>query len=111
MKEKRYKFQAVVTLPAAPDSEPEPYAASQLRRLCIRGQHHDTGSTRFFNAMGCSGGVDGRGPGGCTIMTITLVSTEPRQYFDVGDQFTFWQGSDVGRGVVTRRLFAGGPLT
>lgn len=110
MKEKRHKFQALVTLPAATDGGPETIAGSQVRRLCICGRHHGTGSTRFFNAMGSSGGADAWRAGDSTIMTITLVSDEPLQYFDVGDQFTFWQGSELGRGVVTRRLFAGGPL-
>jgi hypothetical protein len=38
-------------------------------------------------------------------MTIVLVGDNPREYFDVGDEFAFWLGGDTGHGVVTRRLF------
>ena len=31
-------------------------------------------------------------------------SPDPREYFDIGDSFAFWFGSDRARGVVTRRL-------
>jgi hypothetical protein len=30
---------------------------------------------------------------------------DPREYFEIGDSFAFWLGHDLGRGVVTRRLF------
>jgi hypothetical protein len=39
------------------------------------------------------------------IMTIVLVGDEPREYFEAGDTFTVWMGRDLGRGIVTRRLF------
>jgi hypothetical protein len=39
------------------------------------------------------------------IMTIVLAGDEPREYFEVGDAFTVWPGRDLGRGIVTRRLF------
>jgi hypothetical protein len=29
----------------------------------------------------------------------------PGEYFEIGDSFAFWLGHDLGRGVVTRRLF------
>ncbi len=39
------------------------------------------------------------------IVTIVLVGDDPREYFEAGDSFALWLGSDLGRGVVTRRLF------
>jgi hypothetical protein len=105
MKGKRYKFQALVSLPATMDGEVQPDAGGQTRRVCIRGEHHATGSSRFFNAIVSSDGGQTRWARDNLIMTVTLVSDEPRQYFDVGDKFTFWLGSDLGLGVVTRRLF------
>jgi hypothetical protein len=38
-------------------------------------------------------------------MTIVLAGDEPCEYFEVGDSFTVWLGRDLGRGIVTRRLF------
>ena len=37
-------------------------------------------------------------------MNVVLVCDDPRGYFDIGDSFAFWLGSDHARGVVTRRL-------
>jgi len=39
------------------------------------------------------------------VVTIALVGDEPREYFEAGDSFGLWLGNDLGRGVVTRRLF------
>jgi hypothetical protein len=38
-------------------------------------------------------------------MTIVLMCDDPGEYFGIGDSFSVWLGSDLGRGVVTRRLF------
>ncbi len=38
-------------------------------------------------------------------VTVTMLVIGPGNCFDVGDDFTLWQGTDVARGVVTRRLF------
>jgi hypothetical protein len=99
---KRYKFQALVTLGLPRGGE----AADQLRRVVVRGHHHDTGSSRFFNALVTKNTGDSLWPEeDPVIMTIVLVGDNPREYFDVGDEFAFWLGGDTGHGVVTRRLF------
>jgi hypothetical protein len=39
------------------------------------------------------------------VVTIVLVGDEPREYFEAGDSFGLRLGSDLGHGIVTRRLF------
>jgi hypothetical protein len=111
---KPYKFQALVTLGSARDASPEAMRGGQPQRLVLRGQHHDmlrgerheTGASKFFSALATRNGEDYRSSDDDhLIMTIVLVGNEPREYFEVGDSFTVWLGRDLGRGVVTRRLF------
>ena len=45
-------------------------------------------------------------PGGRQqLVTVRLAGDDVADYFDVGGHFDVWMGDDVGRGVVTRRLF------
>ncbi|HUK70484.1 MAG TPA: hypothetical protein VLW50_17290 [Streptosporangiaceae bacterium] len=103
---KRYKFQALLTSnPSGNDGRPL-MAPGQMRRMVIRGEHHETHSRRFFSALVAHNGdsphwlADRR-----AIVTIALVGDDPRDYFDIGDQFALWLGSDIGRGIVSRRLY------
>jgi hypothetical protein len=111
---KRYKFQGLVTLSPPRDEGPAAIGSGQTRRLVVRGHHHDmvrgeryeTGPSKFFSALATSNGEEARwSDDDHLIMTIVLVGDEPREYFDVGDSFTVWLGRDLGRGIVTRRLF------
>lgn len=76
------------------------------QRLVVRGQRHQTGMSRFFSSLGTKNGEDLRwSDDDHMIMTIVLVGHEPREYFEVGDAFTVRTGRDLGREIVTRRLF------
>jgi hypothetical protein len=60
---------------------------------------------RFFSALATRSGDAPPWPGqDPVIMNVVLVCDDPREYFDIGDSFAFWSGSDHARGVVTRRL-------
>src|SRR5487761_323046 len=78
--------------------------AGQIRRMVVRGQHHETHGSRFFSAM-----VAGNGSGWLgddhVIVTIAVTADDPGAYFGMGDHFALWLGSDIAGGVVTRRLF------
>jgi hypothetical protein len=50
-------------------------------------------------------GGDPAWPDGHMVVTIVVVGDQPREYFEAGDSFGLWLGNDLGRGVVTRRLF------
>jgi hypothetical protein len=102
---KRYKFQALVTLDPPEDGAPAMMPAGQARRMVVQGQRHGTGGSRFFSALVTKNGGDPAWPDGHMVVTIALVGDEPREYFEAGDSFGLWLGNDLGRGVVTRRLF------
>jgi len=105
---KRYKFQALVTLgPQHGESQAETgMPGGVTQRLVVRGQRHETGMNKYFCALATRSGEDLRwSDDSHMIMTIVLVGDEPREYFEVGDMFTVWMGRDLGRGIVTRRLF------
>lgn len=102
---KRYKFQALVTLAPSRDRGPATMVAGKTRRTVVRGQHHDTGLDRFFSAL-VTRSYETPWPGDKqVIVTVVLVGEDPRGYFDIGDRFALWTGSDLGNGVVTQRLF------
>jgi hypothetical protein len=103
---KRYRFQALVTLGDSPEGSPAGASGGQPSRVVLHGHSHKTGRGRFFSALATRSGEaapwQDQDP---VIMNVVLVCDEPREYFDVGDSFAFWLGSDRARGVVTRRLF------
>lgn len=103
---KRYRFQALVTLGDSPRDTPAAMSGGQMRRAVVHGHNHKTGQDKFFNALVTNNSEAhhwaGQDP---AIMTIVLMCDDPREYFDIGDSFAFWRGSDFGRGIVTRRLF------
>lgn len=38
------------------------------------------------------------------VVTLRVIGDDMADYLDIGSHFSLWSGSDVGRGVVTRRL-------
>ena len=104
---KRYKFQALVTMGSARDSDLASLGGGgQARRVVVRGRHHDTGTSRFFTALVTRNGGDRTWPEeDPVIMTVALMGDDPGEYFEPGDRFAFWLGHDLGQGIVTRRLF------
>jgi hypothetical protein len=102
---KRYKFQALVTLDPSQEGGSAAIAPGKMRRMVVRGQHHETGLNRFFSALVAKSYETPWPEDDQVIVTVVLVGDDPRGYFDIGDSFALWMGSDLGRGVVTRRLF------
>jgi hypothetical protein len=77
-----------------------------MQRIVLRGQHHRKHCSQVFSALISNSGDDCAWlPQDHLIVTIQLVGDELREYFDVGDPFSLWLGGDIGRGIVTRRLF------
>ena len=38
-------------------------------------------------------------------MTAVVLGDDAADYLAVGDEFALWRGRDIGRGLVTRRVF------
>jgi hypothetical protein len=101
---KRYKFQALVTLD--PLATGAAIRAGQPQRMVVRGENHETHGRQLFSALVAPASEHSpRAGDDHVIMTVTLACADPSEYFGIGDHFALWLGGDIGRGVVTRRLF------
>ena len=101
---KRYKFQALVTLD--PSATGAAIRADQPRRMVVRGENHETHGRQLFSALVAPASEHSpRAGDDHVIMTVTLARADPSECFGIGDHFALWLGGDIGRGVVTRRLF------
>jgi hypothetical protein len=102
---KRYKFQALVT-PAADDAEAIGRLSSGSHRVVLRAENTQTRRSQVFSAL-----VDGDGEGPFRpgkpgfVVTLRVLGDDVADYLEIGSHFSLWLGSDVGQGVVTRRLF------
>jgi hypothetical protein len=102
---KRYKFQALVTPATDDDGEARAKLSSGSHRMVLRAENSETGRTQVFSAL-----VDGEDygpfrPGKPQVMvTLRVIGDDVSDYLEIGSHFSLWLGSDVGQGVVTRRL-------
>ena len=102
----RYKFQALVTPYLDQDNDARAKLGSGSHRMVLRAESSETHRTEVFSAL-----VDGEDagpfrPGNPQVMvTLRVVGDDVSDYLDIGTHFSLWLGTDVGRGVVTRRLY------
>jgi hypothetical protein len=100
----RYKFQALVT-PHPGDGDARAKLGSGSHRMVLRAENSETRRSQFFRVL-----VDGEDdepfrPGSPQVMvTLRVVGDDIADYLEIGSHFILWSGSDVGQGVVTRRL-------
>ena len=99
----RLKFQALVTPDQGDDARAK--LSSGSHRMVLRAENSDTHRTQVFSAL-----VDGEDagpfrPGNPQVMvTLRVIGDDVSDYLDIGSHFSLWLGTDVGQGVVTRRL-------
>ena len=102
----RYKFQALVTPNADDDGDARAKLSSGSHRMVLRAVNSETHRSQVFSAL-----VDGEGDGPFRagspqiMVTLRVVGDDVSDYLGIGSHFSLWLGSDVGRGVVTRRLY------
>jgi len=102
----RYKFQALVTPYADDEGDARAKLSSGSHRMVLRAENSETHRHEVFSAL-----VDGEddGPfraGSKQIMvTLRVVGDDIGDYLAIGSHFSLWSGHDIGRGVVTRRLY------
>ena len=101
---KRYKFQALVTSYADDEGDTRAELSSGSHRMVLRAEN-ETRRCQVFSAL-VDGEDDGPFKAGSPQIMVTLrvVGDDVADYLGVGSHFSLWLGSDVGRGVVTRRL-------
>ena len=103
---KRYKFQALVTLYSGKDGEPDARLDTAPRRMVLRGRNEATRRSQFFNALvSCDDDRPFRPGSPQRLVTLRLAGDDVADYFGIGGHFDLWLGGEVGRGIVTRRLF------
>jgi hypothetical protein len=101
---KRYKFQALVT--PLPDGAGGTSALSSgSHRMVLRAVNAETHRSQVFSALVDTEDSDPYQSGKPEIVvTLRVVGDDVADYLDIGSRFSLWLGSDVGQGVVTRRL-------
>ncbi len=101
----RYKFQALVTPYPGDEGDARAKLSSGSHRMVLRAENSETHRSQVFSAL-----VDGEDdgpfrPGSQQIMvTLRVVGDDIADYLGIGSHFSLWLGSDIGQGVVTRRL-------
>ena len=100
---KRYKFQALVT--PRPDGDGgTALLSSGSHRMVLRAENPETHRTQVFSALVDTEDSDPYQSKREIVVTLRVIGDDVAEYLDIGSHFSLWQGSDVGEGVVTRRL-------
>jgi hypothetical protein len=104
---KNFKFQALVTLYPAGDGHSHAQLSPAPRRMVVRARNIETKRSQVFNALISSDdyGRPFRPGSECVLVTLRLAGDDVCEYLHIGGHFELWDGSDLGEGVVTRRLF------
>ncbi len=106
MRVKRHKFQALVTIYAGSDGVPSLELGPAPRRMMLRATNEESHRSRMFPALiSCDDDGPFRANSQRRLVTLRLVGDDVAGYLDIGEHFGLWLGSDVGDGVLTRRLF------
>jgi hypothetical protein len=101
---KRYKFQALVT-PVPDGAGGTPALSSGSHRMVLRAQNAETHRSQVFSALVDTEDGDPFRSGKPEILvTLRVIGDDVADYLDIGSRFSLWLGSDIGQGVVTRRL-------
>jgi hypothetical protein len=104
---KRYKFQALVT-PLSDGAGGTEAFSSGSHRMVLRAENAETHRSQVFSALVDTEDSDPFHSGNSDkpeiVVTLRVVGDDVADYLDIGSHFRLWLGSDVGQGVVTRRL-------
>jgi hypothetical protein len=103
---KPYKFQALVMLYPPEDGGLNAEPPLHVRHLTVRATNRETHQSRIFSALVSA--VDGSPlrPGSADIVvTMVVLGHDVRDYLAPGADFALLSGSEVGHGVVSRRMF------
>ena len=102
---RRFKYQAVITLYPSQNGGLAASLPAQARCLVVRAHDHDAHRSKLFSSVVTAD--DGRPlqPGDCgRVVTMQVNGDDAQQYVHTGDHFELWFGTDVGYGVVSRRM-------
>jgi len=101
---KRYKFQALIKPHA--DDEARAKLSAGSHRMVLRASNSETSRTQVFSALVDAEDEAPFRTGSEHIMvTLRVVGDDVGEYLEIGSHFSLWSGTDLGQGVVTRRLY------
>lgn len=101
---KRYKYQALVT-PLPQHAGDETRLPGPASRMVVRVEHPETHDRRMFSAL-VSSDADTLPSGDPHIsVTMTVLGDDACECLCPCADFLLWRGHDIGRGVITRRVF------
>ena len=99
------KFQALLRLYPEGDTGTDAPLGPTPRRMVLRATDSDSHRCQFFSALVHSDEGPIRQGNPEVVATVRIAGADVSDYFKVGDHFEVWMGDEVGRGVITRRLF------
>ena len=102
---KPYKFQAVVTLLPPPGAAEPAVLPGPVCRLVVRATQPGSDASRLFSALVSPGQDTVAADNRHVVLTVTVLGDGAAECLAAGSDFTLWRGGDIGRGVVTRRVF------
>ena len=103
---KQYKFQALVTLYADSNGQPQARLGPAPRRMVLRGRNEESRHSQVYTVLvSCDDDMPFRPGSPRKLVTLRLAGDDVADYLDIGGHFDLWLGSNVGDGIVTRRLF------
>lgn len=101
-----YKYQALVTLNQPGEGGLNAEPPLHVRHLTVRARNPSTGHTAIFSALVSAADGSLLSPGDVgVIATMVVLGDDVPDYLVSGAQFELLSGSQVGHGVVSRRMF------
>lgn len=103
---KPYKYQALVTLYPPEDGGLDADPPLHVRHLTVRARFRGTSHSGIFGALVSAEDGSLLSPGSHDVIaTMEVLGDDVPDYLAPGVQFELLSGSEVGHGVVTRRIF------
>lgn len=102
-----YKFRALITLDAAGTDRGTRLYPSGTHSVMVRcGRRDEPASRKIFPAAIYRADGEALAPGDSgVVVTIEIADDQACALLGPGQQVTLWNGSDIGHGVISRRVF------
>jgi hypothetical protein len=105
----QYMFRALVTLDAAAREVPAGGYPSGTHHVMVHARRPGRpGGERYFEAVITRDDGQPLRRGEEAVATIAVPDEDAEAFLAEGERFTLWHGSDIGHGVVSRRVFTPG---
>ena len=101
-----FRFRALVSLNAREPAIPARHYPNGPHMVLVQASPPgQPGCYRDFRAALCRDDELPLQPGAPAVVTLTIAGDEAGSYLRPGQHFTLWSGTDIGHGVISRRVF------